>query len=63
MASDEDVNVETNEALVAWGLDIESGLSEWEVSFLEDADRRLKQGRSLTAMQRNKLEQIIREKG
>jgi len=63
MASQEDVRGQEDEELVAWGLDIEDGLTPWEMTFMEDMDKRVKAGEQITANMRLKLEQIIMEKG
>lgn len=63
MPSKADVENESDAELVAWGLDIESGLTEWEVGFLEDMRKLVKGGTKLTHGRRKKLEQIIMEKG
>ena len=63
MAKKEDVVNETAEELVEWGLTIENSLTDWEVEFLEDMEKRLKQGFSITSKQRTKLEEIITDKG
>jgi hypothetical protein len=63
MANADDVKKETNQELVAWGLDIEEGLTDWEMEFLESAKKRLNSGHPLTPPMRKKLEEIITEKG
>ena len=63
MASREDVVNETTTELVAWGLDIEEGLTDWETSFLESLQDQLRDGRDISTRQRTKLEQIIQAKG
>lgn len=40
-------------------LDVESGLSDWEVNFAESVVKQLEAGNLLTATQRNKLEEIL----
>lgn len=63
MADPADVKPQTDRELIEWGLDIEEGLTEWEMTFLESARNRLNQGFSITSLMRTKLEQIIIEKG
>lgn len=62
MVSREDVQNETAEELIAWGLSIETKLTKWEMDFLEDLDKKVKHN-PLTEKQRVKLEQIVMEKG
>jgi len=63
VANPKDVEMATDQELVDWGLDIEEGLTEWEMNFLEDMRRVLKSGVNLTRGRRLKLEEIITEKG
>jgi hypothetical protein len=63
VASPEDVKKESAAELVSWGLSIEKGLTDWEIKFLEDMNKRIKGEERLSVGMRNKLEQIIVEKG
>ena len=42
---------------------IESGLSEWEVNFVDDVTKQVEAGEKLSGPQRKKAEQILGEKG
>jgi hypothetical protein len=42
---------------------IENGLSEWEVGFVDDVTKQVEAGGSLSKDQRKKAEQILEEKG
>jgi len=63
MPSHEDVKGESDAELVSWGLEIESGLTDWEITFLEDMKIRVDEGSGFTEAMRGKLEQIVMEKG
>jgi len=43
-------------------LDIEEGLTAWELDFIESIDRQLDAGRALTEAQADKLEDIYRKR-
>lgn len=58
-----DVTGQTSEELVAWGLDIEDGLTDWEIRFLEDMQARVESHQQITEGMRSKLEQIIVDRG
>lgn len=53
----------TDEDLVGALLDIEEGLSEWELSFTESIDKWFEQYGYLTVGQRKKAEQIWEDRG
>lgn len=56
----EGTQLEQDQADVRTGLGIESGLTAWEVNFLEDMGNRvLMQGRELTEDQRGKVTEIL----
>lgn len=50
-------------ALVASLLELDSGLSRWEVGFLESIARDVDAGVALSLNQRDKAEQIARDRG
>lgn len=54
---------ETDLGLVDDANDIESGMNDWEVEFVESLNRYLEMHATLTELQRNKLKQILNEKG
>jgi hypothetical protein len=43
-------------------LELDSGLTDWEVTFIEDIAKRYEGGRQLTPRQQSKLHQIWEEK-
>ena len=63
MADLADVKEQNDEELIAWGLDIDEGMTTWEVEFMESMKKRLDNGQEITATMRVKLEQIVEERG
>ena len=66
MPTNDDVQGQTDRELVDWALDIEEGLTDWEVNFIESLDSYLKDQRPLSTReggQRDILEKIIKKKG
>ena len=58
-----EVMTQTDRELVAWASDIEDGLTEWEVEFVESLNRWLEDRGALTDKQRSTLERIVEKKG
>lgn len=54
---------ETDLGLVDDAMQIEEGLDDWELPFIEDQDKWLKTHDTLTDKQRAKLKQILQAKG
>lgn len=52
----------TDQELVDALCEIESGLTEWEVEFVESLANQLDQGRALSDRQRAKAEQVWRDR-
>lgn len=53
------VNDKTGYEKVSDLLDIDEGLSEWEIDFAESVVKQLEDGRQLTEKQKSKLDQIL----
>ena len=53
----------TDKELMEILCEIESGLTDWEVEFIEDVTKRVETGEVLSKGRREKAEQIRREKG
>jgi len=63
MAKHEDVITQTDEELVEWANSIEDGLDDYEVNFVDDMNKWLKDRGPLTEKQRSFLERIVEKKG